>query len=441
MKRLVRPGSFPVVFLACFLLLAPSLLQAGGQKEDDGRVVLTTYLQKDPANPQFEGHNAVMEAFAEAHPHITFRHEYATGEAFHQKFQAMAASGRLPDLFTTYVGKRTAYITETGRVLDLRPYLEQEFLDGFTPAAWEPQGPEGEIYTVPPSMAVCHVMYANTAIMDELGLTFPETYQELLDQVETIRRAGYYPISLGNRDQWPMNSWLLSVLVDRLGGQEWFHDAMSGQAAFTDRPFVRSLEIIQEMVAKNVFSPGVNQMSNPEANQEFYQGRSVYLIDAGWRTSAMTNILDIPQQEAIYLGTFPRVDGSVRHGSSAAVPSEGFGLNVNLPQDPRKLEAALEFIRFYKGPQGAAIRLQHGEVPSYTLDYDDFDLPLLQRAYAEFQVNTPMGYVIDAKMDGEGMGILNPAIQAMMFGDLSPLQVARSYEEWVAANDSSRVGN
>lgn len=439
--RFAQRHAVYVTLMVCLLLAAQTTVRAGGQRETDDRVVLTTYIQKDPANPQFEGHNAVMEAFSAANPNITFRHEYATGEAFHQKFQAMAASGNMPDLFTTYVGKRTAYITETGLVLDLRPYLDSEFLSGFSPNVWEPQGPDGEIFTVPPSMAVTHVMYANTAILDELGLTFPETYEELLGQVDTIRAAGYFPISLGNRDQWPMNSWFLSALVDRLGGTEWFDAAMVGDASFTDEPFVRSLEIIEEMTQKNVFSPGVNQMSNPEANQEFYQGLSVYMIDAGWRTSAMTNILDTEQQEAIYMGVFPRIEGSVQHGTSAAVPSEGFGLNVNLPEDPRKLEAALKFIRFYKGPEGSAIRLRYGEVPSYTLNYDDFDLPLLQRAYAEFQVNTPMGYVIDAKMDGEGMGILNPAIQAMMFGNTSPAEIARRYEEWVAANDSSRVGN
>ena len=50
-----------------------------------------------------------------------------------------------------------------------------------------------------------------------------------------------------------------------------------------------------------------------------------------------------------------------------------------------------------------------------------------------------MGYVIDAKMDPEGMGILNPDIQAMMFGNMTPAEVARRYEDWVAENDSSRL--
>ena len=401
-------------------------------------LTLSTYFQIDPANPQSAGHNEAMKAFEAAYPNITFSHEYATGEAFHQKFQAMAASRQIPDVATIYVGKRTAYITETGMVMDLRPYLTDEFKAQFNPAAWEPQGPNGEIYTIPPSMAVCHVMYANTALLKELGLEFPKTYQELLDQVETIRAAGYYPVSMGNKDQWVVNSWLLSVLVDRLGGKEWFNKAMSGEAKFTDVPFVRALEIVDEMVKKNVFSPGVNQMSNTEADQEFYQQKSVYLIDAGWRTSAMISVLPPEQQDAIYMGVFPAIEGEVSPNSSAAVPSEGFGISASIEGTP-KADAAWEFISYYTGQEGAAIRVANGEIPTYKLDYADIDMPKLQKAYAEFSISHPMGYIIDAKMDPEGMGVLNPDIQAMMFGQLTPQQVAERYEAWVAENDSNRM--
>lgn len=443
MRETARNRVRKVVLIGSLLLLCSALVWAGGEQEGsgDGKVVLSTYLQIDPANPQYEGHNAVMEAFAKAHPEIEFKHEYATGESFHQKFQAMAASGQMPDLFTTYVGKRTAYITETGKVLDLRPYLDDAFMKDFNQAAWEPQGAAGEIFTIPPSMAVCHAMYANTQILDELGLEFADTYEELLAQVDTIRDAGYYPVSLGNRDQWPVNSWLLSCLVDRLGGKEWFNKAMVGDASFTDEPFVRSLEIVKEMVDEKVFSPGVNQMSNTEADQEFYQGKSAYLIDAGWRTSAMTTSLSEEFQHAVEMRVFPSIQGSVNDGTSAAVPSEGFGLSKELKENPEKLEAALTFLKFYNGPEGAAIRVQYGEIPTYKLDYAEFDLPLLQMAYADFQANTEMGYVIDAKMDGEGMGILNPDIQAMMFGNIEPEAVAERYEAWVKENDSNRLGN
>ncbi len=423
------------------LALCGGLVLAGGKQEtsvsEDGKIHLTAYFQVDPANPQSTGYNEVVKAFEEKYPNIEIEFEYATGEAFHQKFQAMAASRQIPDLFTTYVGKRTAYITETGMVMDLRSYVDDAFKSKFNPAAWSPQGADGEVYTIPPSMAVCHVMYANMSILDELELTFAETYDELLAQAEIIKAAGYYPVSMGNKDQWVVNSWLLSCLVDRMGGSEWFNKAMVGDASFTEAPFVRSLELVKEMTDLGVFSPGVNQMSNTEADQEFYQQKSAYLIDAGWRTSAMIEVLSQEQQDAVHMGVFPDIAGAAVKGSSAAVPSEGFGINASL-EGTDKADAAWEFIKFYNGPEGASIRLQNGEVPTYKLDYSAFDLPELQLEYAEFSSTKPMGYIIDAMMDGEGMGILNPDIQAMMFGNITPEEVAARYEAWVAENDSNR---
>ncbi len=401
-------------------------------------LALSTYLQIDPANPQSKGYVEMQEAFDAAHPDITFQHEYATGEAFHQKFQAMVASRQLPDVFTTYIGKRTAYVTETGNAMDLRDYLTDDFKSQFINPVWDPQGPNGEIYTIAPSMAVCHTMYVNTALLKKLGLSIPQTYNELLDQVETIRAAGYYPISMGNKDQWVVNSWLLSALVDRFGGRAWFDKAMKGDAKFTEAPFVDSLKVVDELVKKNVFSPGVNQMSNTEADQEFYQQKSVYLIDAGWRTSAMISSLPQEQQDAIKMLVFPELPNEVVHNSSAAVLSEGFGINAKL-KDSAKGKAAFEYIAFYTGEEGATIRLKNGEIPTFKLDLNAFDLPGLQLEYARFQQEHPMGYVIDAKMDGEGMGILNPDIQAMMFGELTPMEVAKRYEAWVAENDSNRM--
>ncbi len=49
-----------------------------------------------------------------------------------------------------------------------------------------------------------------------------------------------------------------------------------------------------------------------------------------------------------------------------------------------------------------------------------------------------MGYVFDSIMDGEGVTLLNTAIQAMMMGNGDPKQIAADYEAWVAANDSNR---
>ena len=69
----------------------------------------------------------------------------------------------------------------------------------------------------------------------------------------------------------------------------------------------------------------------------------------------------------------------------------------------------------------------------------DLDIDQLSKQYVELINNQSMGYVIDAKMDSEGVNnLLNPGIQAVMIGQKTPQQLANEYEAWVAANDSHR---
>ena len=420
--------------LIVFLIAIAMVFAQGGKAStsDDGKIHLKAYMQIDPTLSQYAGHNAIMKAFAEKYPNIVIEPEYASGEAFHQKFQAMAASKEIPDIFTCYGGSRSDYITKTGLVLDLREdYLTDEIMDQYSSATWSEQGSDGQYWMIPPSLAVCHTVYANTDLLKKLGLEYPKTYSEWLEQIPIIREAGYYPVSMGNKDPWVVNSWLLSLLIDRLGGPEWFMNAAKGNgASFTDEPMVRSLEIIKEMTDKGLFSPGVNQMSNTEADQEFYQQKSVYLIDAGWRTSGMDNDLSEQMKASVEMYVFPEIEGEVRHNTSTATVSEGFGISAKL-KGTEKADAAWTFITFYNGEEGAKIRAEYGDVPSYKLDLTKIKLAPMQAKFATFQATHDMGYVFGA----EGVSILNNDIQAMMLGNGEPKDIAAKYEKFVEQNE------
>ncbi|MDR5947337.1 hypothetical protein NQF63_26960, partial [Escherichia coli] len=63
---------------------------------------------------------------------------------------------------------------------------------------------------------------------------------------------------------------------------------------------------------------------------EFIADKAVYLLDAGWRISALKKAAK-PEDYAQYqLMAFPAVAGEVTHGSSAATIGEAFGMNAKL---------------------------------------------------------------------------------------------------------------
>jgi len=347
----------------------------------------------------------------------------------------MAVAGQLPDLMFLWPGKRTGDVTGSGLVKDISSYVNP-VADQFAPAAVAAQGPNGAFYELPEQVTATHVMFTNNRLLDELGLEFPKTFEELIAQGQVIRDAGLIPIAMDNKDGWQMQSCLLSALVARTGGREWLDAARVGDASFTDAEFVDALRAIQILFEEDMFSPGINQADYGEALNASSMEQAVYLIDGGWRTNELVKLMADGASDYVSYEVIPALpkEGGIP-GSTALVAGTGYGMNANLTG--AKADAAWEWIYFFAGPEGSAVKATQGWLPAVKIDLPDDISPFLV-SLADFVNNVPAGYVIDAVMDGEGMGTLHPAMQEMMFGNVTPEQVAAQYEAWVAANDSSR---
>ncbi|WP_428771187.1 extracellular solute-binding protein [Treponema sp. HNW] len=429
------------IALVTALCLVVTLAFVGCKKKDsvdpNAPVTLSVYMQMDLANPQSAYWPVTVEAFQKKYPNIKLEFEYVNGEAFHDKFQIMAASGDIPDVFTTYAGARSGYVLDRGMVKDLRPYLTDDLKKNYNPAIWEPQGPNGEIYIISTNMAVCTAVYVNPKLQKQLGLTTPKTLDEMIAQVPVIRAAGLTPLAFANKGQWQAQSLLLSMLTDRMAGKAWFDKAMAGTAKFSDKQFVDAIAVIKKMTDAKLFPPGVNQLEGTASWGEFVADKAVYLLDAGWRISALKKSAKPEDFEQYQVIAFPAVAGEVTKGSSAATLGENFGMNAKL--EGAKADAAWKFISFVSGKEACEILTRYGTVTTYKLDLAKFNIDQLSKQYIDLINNQTMGYVIDAKMDGEGVnGLLNPGIQAVMIGEKTPAQLANEYEAWVAANDSNR---
>ena len=430
MKKLL----LPVILILCFM---GSAYARGQQSSAAGTITLTGYMQIDPADPQYAYWPITLDAFAKKYPNIKVDFEYVTGEQFHDKFQAMAATGQIPDLFTCYAGARSGYILDRGMVKDLRPYLTDAFKSNYSEQIWVPQGPNGEIYIISPNMAVCTVVYVNPQILNSLNLKPATTLDELIAQVPVIRGAGYEVMMFGNQAVWQGSSLLLSALAERTGGTSWFDRAMNGTAKFSDKPFVDAIDVVKQMMDTRILPAGANQINGMEAITSFATGRSAYLLQAGWVISSIKGATDPAVFDQFQVMAFPAVRGEVSPGSSAATLGEALAMNARLSGE--KADAAWKFLSFIYGEEGMDLMMKDANVVTYKLDVSKYDVDNLTKQYINLIANQPMGYVIDAMMDGEGVNnVLNPGIQAVMIGDKTPQQLANEYEAWVAANDSNR---
>ncbi|HKM07232.1 MAG TPA: extracellular solute-binding protein [Sphaerochaeta sp.] len=418
------------------LLLFPSLLFSAGTKETaqsskkDDVIELSVYHFLDQTDkttaPNF---NFLVETFEKKNPNIKLKFEYGYGESFHDKLQTLAISGQLPDIILLYPGKRTSQVTNAGLVKDLRPWLkghENEFAD----MAMQGQGENGEIWEIPEDISITSIMYTNNRLLKELGLTLPKTLVELIAQGPAIRAKGLIPLSIANKDAWPMQSCLAGMLVERTGGMEWFDKAIAGNnAGFDDPEFVSAMEIIKLLSDKQMFSAGTNQLAYGQGLDDFVNERAVYLIDGGWMVNNMIGELTDAQKAYMSLESFPDVPNQKGNSLSvSATAGQGFGMNAKLNE--AQSEAAWKWIWFYSGPEGSAIRQKFGRLPAYNLE-EPAEADLMIKKLIAFASKVPMGYVMDAVLGAEPIGAFNINLQNMMFGTMTPKQVAKDLETMV----------
>ena len=400
------------------------------------KIKLTMFEYQDLTDPvDVANFDELIAAFAAENPDIELDMEKLFDEAYHNKLQAMAVAGQIPDMLFLWPGKRTGLVTSKGLIKDLRPWIKGHE-DKFAAGALNAQGPNGEIYELPEQMTSTHVMFTNEKLLKDLGLTFPKTLDELIAQGDVIREAGLIPIAMANKGGWQMQSCLLSALTERAGGLDWYDKAITGEASFTDPEFVNALTVIETLAKNDMFMPGINQADYGAGLTEFVNERAVYHIDGGWRVNNLVGELTEEQKPYIKLNTFPEIPNQKgQAGSTSMVAGTGYGMNADL--EGEKAEAAWKWIWFYSGPVGSKIRQKNGAMTAYNLPAND-DLDILIKALNTFIAETPSGYVIDDKMDAEGMAVLHAGLQELIMDAKTPKQVAQDYETWVAENDSNR---
>lgn len=418
---------FKRLFYFVLVLVFVSSISVCVFAQEEVELTMLNYL--DITSPEAAVWDATVEAFNAKYPNITLTIENSFGDAYHQKLAALAGAGDLPDVMFLWPSGRSLEFYKNELTEDLYPFLGAD-KDKYVPSAVAPQW-DGKLHELPITAGTaCHVLYVNTKILDDLGLSMPATYEELVAMGPTISDAGLYPILMANKAAWVMQSCLFSALVGRIAGQDWIDKAITGEASFTDQEFVDSLALVKDMYDTGLLPPQSIQLEYGDAPNLFVTGRSPFMIDGDWRVGALTPLLTEEEQADFELAVFPDIAGQKGvSGSTAGVASTGFGMKAGLTGD--KADAAWKWISFFAGPEASELRfVGEGIIPSYIMDlsvYEDIPPLVVKRAafYAEVSTNTS---VLDAVITGEPIILINNGLQQLALGDITPEKLAADIE-------------
>lgn len=223
-------------------------------------------------NPWWDKLTADFEA---AHPGVDVQGNFVAFNQYLTTLSAMTAGGSLPDIFWGNV--KTLELGKNGLALDYKTVVDQTFLDGFYPSTLRQFTSGNAIYALPGN-AQMFGMFTNDRLLKELGLTYPETWDQLIEMAPKIREAGLTPVAFGNLAKNVCPDFFLP-LIAQYGGDVYALDALDQPGVtWNSKPVIDALTLMQRLQRAKVFLDGVNGVDERPAWQIAYQGRALMLF-------------------------------------------------------------------------------------------------------------------------------------------------------------------
>ena len=154
---------------------------------------------------------------------------------------------------------------------------------------------DGQVYGVPFASQTMLVIY-NKGIYEQLGLSVPQTWDELIANAEAIEAAGMFAFANGTATAW-QNETIVSALASSTIGSDFYAEIDAGTTDFTDPRFVAGLERIQQISA--YFPDGFTGLDYPSSQQLFVSGLAAMFAGGSFELANFRN-----QNADLDLGVF-----------------------------------------------------------------------------------------------------------------------------------------
>jgi len=272
----------------------------------------------------------------------------------------------------------------------------------------------GSVYSYPMDGLMTFAAFYNKELFAEYGLSVPETYDEMVNILDTFKAAGITPMYEAGFDMWPLqilpSAWWAyeqranPSLVDKLNDNE---------ITFGEVPdLLKAIEMYKDFQDRGYFNDNVLSSTYEEQHAVLAEG-SVGLVFQ--ISPAYTEFVIAYPDKADALGCFvvpwPGMKNPVPVGNHSA----GISINKNSPN----AEVALDFLHYFASPEVASwYYTTTGEISPYkNLDYEI--APFHQTyvdAIAKYGAEPSLTNIIDPGVGDDFMR----AMQELITGSLTP---------------------
>jgi raffinose/stachyose/melibiose transport system substrate-binding protein len=407
--------------LAVLMLLLSAC--GNGSSNNNGKVVINWWhiSTTDPLKTTFQN---LANQYMKDHPNVQIKITIIENQAFKTKLATAMQAGTPPDIFQSWGGGTLQQYAQAGLLKDITSDLQQGgWGDSFGKAGIDLYSYNGHTYGVPWDLGAVGFWY-NKALFAQAHITqTPATWDDLLNDVKTLKAAGITPLALGEKDEWP-GAFYWEYLAARLGGKAAFDKAYSHKGgSFTDAPFVQAGQYLQQLVSLQPFQNGFLAAAYGDHQAIMGNGKAAMELMGQWApASDAANATDKKGPEFGFF-PFPAIPGGAGNPTDVLGGGNGFALGKDAPPE------AVDFVRFLTNVDNESTYAKQGAaLPPVKAAQAAVTDPNLQ-AVAQLVANAPYYQLYYDQYMAPAVGqAVNDQTAALFAGKTTPQAVAQAID-------------
>ena len=381
-----------------------------------GEVTFWTWRQEDRA-----AYTELFADFMKANPAITVKFESFAVEQYATVLSTALAAGKGGDVIHTRAYGGLEQFAKAGYLLALDSANVPELanLPDDAKASLTLRA-DGKVYSYAFASQTLG-LFVNNEVFKRLGVAAPTTWDELIAASKTLKDKGVVPLANGMATAW-MCEVFTSVFTNPHLGPTFAADLLAGRATFQDPRYTAALSKLLEL--RDFMPPGFSGIDYPTAQQLFLSGRAAMFAGGSFEIANFRK--QNPKLDMSFIAPpapsagAPRLvskffDGGYAVNAKSANQADALTLVrwMGTKQFGDKFSALLGNISPIKGvtitdPMLAEVaKLNETAAPYITAVYFRYESPT-------------------------GSELLQPGIQKMMAGSMTPAEVGASMTQGIA---------
>lgn len=305
-----------------------------------------------------------LEQMKEEFPEVNFEVDAVadSGDSYKTKIKTAIAGGEAPDIFFTWGGGFSKNFIESGNVLCLDDYVDEETSGKIIEGTTKYFTYDDKLYGLPTRINL-GILYCNSDLFKEAGLEYPETVDDLLNCVDKFKEAGYTPMCVGAKDTWTAAMYLNALSI-RTAGTEYVNEIVDQKATIDTPEMLESVKLYKELIDRGAFKEGAIALNRDESQTEFLSGKIPMYINGSW---LCTNIYDSEVKDSIVVKNVPIVAGG------KGIDTEFLGgadQTFMINSETKNPEKVYEVYKFMCEKFSENIYMNGVGVPTWKGDYD-----------------------------------------------------------------------